>query len=137
MAPAPGHGITLNDGTLVIPTQGMDEKGFPFSNITWSKDVGKTWHPGTPAYHKTTESTAVQLSDGSIMLNMRHNENRNNKDVNGRAIAITNNLGKTWTEHPTSRKALMSLPVWRAFTNMNIPKTDRRRVCFFFRIFML
>lgn len=29
-APAPGHGITLVDGTLVFPTQGRDENGIPF-----------------------------------------------------------------------------------------------------------
>lgn len=44
-APAPGHGITLNDGTLVFPTQGRDENGISFSNITWSKDGVK---PGPP-----------------------------------------------------------------------------------------
>lgn len=29
-APAPGHGITLKDGTLVFPTQGRDLNGLPF-----------------------------------------------------------------------------------------------------------
>lgn len=106
-APAPGHGITLTDGTLVFPTQGRDKNGLPFSNITWSKDSGKTWTTSNPAYSNTTECMAVELSNGSVMLNMRHNENRNNLERNGRAIATTTDLGKTWTEHPTSRKALI------------------------------
>lgn len=106
-APAPGHGITLKDGTLVFPTQGRDEEGVPFSNITYSKDGGKTWIASNPAYHNTTECMAVELSDGSIMLNMRDNRNRGRKDVNGRRICVTSDLGKTWTEHPTSRKALI------------------------------
>ncbi len=106
-APAPGHGITLSDGTLVFPTQGRDETGEPFSNITWSKDSGKTWTTGNPAHKNTTECMAVQLSDGSIMLNMRDNRNRGNEEVNGRTIATTTDLGETWTEHPTSRKALI------------------------------
>ena len=38
-APAPGQGITLTDGTLVFPTQGRDENGLPFSNITYSKRI--------------------------------------------------------------------------------------------------
>jgi len=35
-----GHGITLKDGTLVIPP-GRDENGLPFSNITYSRMEGK------------------------------------------------------------------------------------------------
>ncbi|WP_455638769.1 exo-alpha-sialidase [Parabacteroides sp.] len=106
-APAPGHGITLKDGTLVFPTQGRDKEGHAFSNITWSKDGGKTWTASNPAFGNVTECMAVQLSDGSIMLNMRDNRNRGNKEVNGRRICVTSNLGQTWTEHPTSRKALI------------------------------
>jgi sialidase-1 len=108
-APAPGHGITLTDGTLVFPTQGRDENGMPFSNITWSRDSGKTWTTSNPAYEEknTTECMAVQLSDGSIMLNMRDNRNRGNREKNGRRICVTTDLGETWTEHPTSHLALI------------------------------
>lgn len=106
-APAPGHGITLKDGTLVFPTQGRDKEGHAFSNITWSKDGGKTWTASNPAFGNVTECMAIQLSDGNIMLNMRDNRNRGNKEENGRRICITSDLGQTWTEHPTSRKALI------------------------------
>ncbi|MCB0646275.1 MAG: exo-alpha-sialidase [Saprospiraceae bacterium] len=107
-APAPGHGISLADGTLVFPTQGRDQNGHPFSNITYSKDGGNIWVTSEPAYSNTTENMAVQLSDGSIMLNMRYNANRGNLgDDNGRVISTTSDLGQTWTEHPTSKKALI------------------------------
>ncbi|MPL84203.1 hypothetical protein SDC9_30167 [bioreactor metagenome] len=106
-APAPGHGITLNDGTLVFPTQGRDENGISFSNITWSKDGGKTWTTSNPAYKDVTECMVAQLEDGSLMLNMRDNRNRGNYTENGRRICTTTDLGVTWTEHPTSRKALI------------------------------
>lgn len=105
-APAPGHGITLSDGTLIIPTQGRDEKGKSFSNIIISKDNGKTWTVSNPAFNNVTECMAVELSDGSIMLNMRDNRNRGNKVENGRRVCVTSDLGKTWTEHPTSHKVL-------------------------------
>jgi len=106
-APAPGNGITLNDGTLVLPTQGRDKDGLPFSNITFSYDGGLTWETSNPAFHNTTESAAVQLDDGSIMLNMRYNNNRNTEGAdNGRVIMITSDMGKTWIEHPTSRSVL-------------------------------
>lgn len=106
-APAPGQGITLTDGTLVFPTQGRDENGLPFSNITYSKDHGKTWVTSNPAYQDVTECSVVQLGDGALMLNMRDNRNRGNKDVNGRRICTTIDLGESWKEHPTSRRALV------------------------------
>jgi sialidase-1 len=103
-APAPGAGITLKDGTLIIPTQGRI-KGKAFSNITYSKDGGKTWKTSKPAIDlSTTENMAVELSDGSVMLNMRSNINRTDTGSNnGRAIAVTNDLGATWQEHASSR----------------------------------
>lgn len=107
-APAPGHGITMADGTLVFPTQGRDKNGKAFSNITYSKDHGKTWKTSNPAYSNTTENMVAQLSDGSLMLNMRFNENRGNlSDNNGRVVCTTADMGETWTEHSTSRNALI------------------------------
>jgi len=107
-APAPGHGITMKDGTLVFPTQGRDESGKPFSNITWSRDDGKTWKTSNPASSGTTENMVVELSDGSVMLNARDNQNRGNTSAdNGRNIHVTNDLGETWTTHPTSHNALI------------------------------
>ncbi len=107
LAPAPGHGITLSDGTLLFPTEGRDHTGLQFSTVTTSNDGGRTWTTGNPAYHNTNECMAVELSDGSIMLNMRERSNRGREEGNGRAIATTHDRGKTWTEHPTSRGALI------------------------------
>lgn len=106
-APAPGQGITMTDGTLVFPSQGRDENGTSFSNITWSKDGGKTWKTSNPATKNTTECAVVELQDGSLMLNMRDNRNRGNEEVNGRSVFVTSDLGETWKEHSTSRKALI------------------------------
>ena len=109
-APAPGRGITLEDGTLVFPTQGRDASGSPFSNITYSRDGGKTWKTSNPALEVpggTTECAVVQLADGALMLNMRANSNHGNTgDNNGRAIAITTDMGNTWQEHATSFRGL-------------------------------
>ncbi len=108
-APAPGHGLTLKDGTLVMPTQGRDKRGEAFSNLTYSKDGGKTWVTSNPASPRsTTECMAVELEDGRIMLNMRSNFNATNKGPdNGRAIATTADMGDTWIEHHTSHSALI------------------------------
>ena len=109
-APAPGRGITLKDGTLVMPTEGKNENTTPFSNFIYSTDHGNTWKvatSGTPKGAWSNENQIVQLRDGSLMMNMRSSYSAN-RDVNhiGRAISVTRDMGQTWTEHPTSGKAL-------------------------------
>ena len=106
-APAPGQGITLADGTLVMPTQGRDSTGVSFSNISYSKDGGMTWITTQPATYNTSECAVVALTDGSLMLNIRDNRNHQEKgDNNGRAVFTTTDLGETWTEHASSHHAL-------------------------------
>jgi sialidase-1 len=133
-APAPGHGITLSDGTLVFPTQGRDHTGRPFSNITCSKDGGKTWQTSAAAdTGSTTENMAVQLSDGSIMLNMRANENKDRKDnTNGRAVAVTDDLGKTWKAHSTSRNALQEPVCMASLHKHRWPENGQEKSLLFF-----
>ena len=132
-APAPGHGITLRDGTLVFPTQGRDENGGSFSNITYSKDEGKTWRTSNRASaESTTENMAVELSDGAVMLNMRANRNRNDTSAtNGRAVAVTYNLGETWTSHPTSFGALREPTCMASIHRHNIPRKGKKSVLVF------
>jgi sialidase-1 len=101
---SPGRGITMSDGTLVFGAQYQDtpdKKRTPYSTILWSKDHGASWHLGTGARSNTTECQPVQNSPGSIMLNMRDNRR------GSRAILVTDDLGKTWREHPSHRSALI------------------------------
>lgn len=132
-APAPGHGITLRDGTLVFPTQGRDENGGSFSNITYSKDGGKTWKTSNRASaESTTENMAVELSDGAIMLNMRANRNRTDTSAtNGRAVAVTYDLGETWTSHPTSFSALREPTCMGSIHRHDIPGKGKKSVLVF------
>jgi len=105
--PAPGNGITMRDGTLVMPTQGRDKTGLPFSNIMWSKDRGKTWTVSAHARDNTTECAVAECADGSLLLTMRDNRNRADKSsTNGRAMALTRDLGANWTVHAADRGAL-------------------------------
>ena len=112
----PGRGIALEDGTLVFPaqfkadigTKALDGGQFTcHSTIVFSRDGGETWQIGTGAKSNTTEAQVVQLSDGSLMLNMRDDRNRTDKGAtNGRAVAVTADLGRTWTVHASSNSAL-------------------------------
>jgi sialidase-1 len=129
-APAPGNGISLRDGTLVMPTAGRDETGLPFSTVMRSKDHGKTWTLSNAARSNTNECAVAELSDGSLMLNMRDNRNRGDKsDTNGRAVSVTSDRGKTWTVHSSDHGALPE-PVCMASLISHKLK-DGRTVLFF------
>jgi len=80
----------------------------------------------------TTESRLVGLEPGTLMLNMRDNRG------GSRSIYTTRDMGATWTEHPTSRRALVD-PVCNAalvrtgerkllFVNPAVSKAPRRRM---------
>lgn len=107
----PGAGISLEDGKIMFAAQYKDENQVPHSTLIYSDDHGKSWHTGTGAKSHTTEAQVVQLSNGDIMLNMRDDRNRDNKDnLFGRSVAITSDFGKTWTEHATSRSSQLIEP---------------------------
>lgn len=104
----PGKGITMADGTIVMPAQFQDPPNatnkqanrLPHSAFIFSRDHGKTWHVSSGAYDDTTESQVLELADGQVMINARYN--RESK----RVVMTTTDLGKTWIEHSTNRKAL-------------------------------
>lgn len=97
----PGSGITMSDGTLVFPIQYKDSTDMPQAGIMYSKDRGDSWKITSPARINTTEAQVAELPDGSLMLNMRDNRG------GSRAVAITEDLGVTWEDHPSSRRALV------------------------------
>ena len=47
LAPFPQAGLTLSDGTLVMPGQGRNEKDRRFSTLIVSRDHGATWTVGS------------------------------------------------------------------------------------------
>lgn len=102
MAPSPQAGITLSDGTLVMPGQGRDENDRRFATLIVSRDHGTTWTVGSPSAIGGTECQAVQLDDGSIMLNVR-----TESPTGFRSVYVTKDLGRTWRPHPTHRKSLI------------------------------
>ena len=96
----PGRGITMHDGTLVFPIQFIDSTRVPNAGIMYSKDRGETWKTHNLARTNTTEAQVAEIEPGVLMLNMRDNRG------GSRAVSITRDLGQTWQEHPSSRKAL-------------------------------
>lgn len=102
LAPSPQGGITLRDGTVVMPGEGRDGKDRMFSTLIVSRDHGATWTVGSPTGADNCECQAVELADGSILLNARTAH-----PTKFRSVWTTDDLGQTWRPHQTHRKALI------------------------------
>ena len=82
VATGPGHGIELTSGRLIVPiwmalgTRGNGHAPSETATV-YSDDHGSTWHrgdiavPDTPGFPSPNETTAAQLADGRVMLNVR------------------------------------------------------------------
>ena len=131
----PGRGITMADGTLVFAAQYQDAERMPHATLLVSRDHGDTWTVPNGPRPNTTEAQVVEI-DGALMLNMRDNRG------GSRAVFTSPDLGKTWSEHPSSRSALVE-PVCMAsllrverrdrpplllFSNPAVPAAPRRHI---------
>ena len=102
----PGRGITMADGTLVVPFQHQEADRTPAAGVMYSKDRGATWTVHEYAKINTTESQVVEVEPGILMLNMRDNRKT------GRAVYVTRDLGKSWEPH--SSDGQLTCPVCMA-----------------------
>lgn len=105
-ATGPGHGIQLEDGTLIAPANHSNSPEHVdwHSHVIRSVDGGETWSLGGIAEGKTNESTVAELADGRLYLNMRsyHGEHR-------RYSAVSMDQGVTWG--PIRQEAELVEPV--------------------------
>lgn len=121
-ATGPGVGIQLRQrrfrGRLVIPCDhGAEREGQPvkFSHVFYSDDHGRTWRLGGSSEPHTNECQAVELSDGSLLLNIRNHLGREGgrPEMGGcRTIAQSRDGGATWSA-PRLDRALIE-PVCQA-----------------------
>ncbi len=88
----PGAGICLKNGALVFPGQVWQNRKPVCGVLIYSKDGGKTWKSSKAMPWGGSESTCVQLKDGSVMLNVRQGT------PEARVVATTKNLGEKWTK---------------------------------------
>ncbi|MWV42468.1 hypothetical protein GRF59_02380 [Paenibacillus sp. HJL G12] len=93
----PGHGIQLKDGTLMVPIY-FTTPNWTNSTVAtiYSNDGGLTWQAGTKVpnpsgFTKIHENMMVELSDGSLMANMR------NPGSNYRAISTSSGVTGAWS----------------------------------------
>ncbi len=105
----PGRGITMKDGTLVVPIQHQEGSSksmhglYPLnSGIMYSTDHGNTWQAFEGFAHATTSESAVaEIEPGVLMLSMR-----DETDSKARRVYTTTDLGKTWTAHASNGKVI-------------------------------
>ena len=111
LATGPGHGIQLRTGRLLVPvwlsdgTEGHAHRP-SWVSVIYSDDAGKTWKRGEFAARHSeelvypSETTAVELSDGRVMLNIR-----SETAVHRRAVSISKDGATGWST-PTFDQAL-------------------------------
>ena len=117
LAPSPQGGITLRDGTVVLPAEGRDERDRRFSTLIISRDHGKTWTTAPGKAVGNTECQVVEIGDGSLMLNARSPKHR--------SVWITRDLGTTWEAHSTHRSALIDPHCNGSLVRMDYQRSGR------------
>jgi sialidase-1 len=111
IATGPGHGIRLSrSGRLVVPvwlSTGEGKSGHRPSAVAtiFSDDGGKTWAAGDivvkhPDLENPSETAAVELPDGRVMLNIRHESTPHQ-----RAVSVGPDGATKWSK-PTFDAAL-------------------------------
>ena len=92
-SPGPGKGMQMRSGRLIVPKYFVKD-GYAASHVVFSDDHGETWTIGGEAHTNgtTNESQVAELSDGTLLLNMRGTEG------NRRRISRSTDGGMSWPE---------------------------------------
>ncbi len=136
LATGPGHGVQLNSGRLVVPvwlstgTGGHAHRPSVISTI-YSDDHGATWHCGEIVANESdplvnpSESVAVALADGGVLLNMR-----SEATAHRRAFSISPNGATGWSR-PAFDQTLVEPICMASLCRLSGAKADgRNRVLF-------
>jgi sialidase-1 len=102
IATGPNHGIQLKNGRLVVPVWLSTSQKSPHhpsvAAVIFSDDGGKTWQAGdiavpcTAEWQDPSETVAVELSDGRVMLNVRNTGGKK------RLVTISPNGATNWSK---------------------------------------
>ena len=98
IAPGPGHGIQLANGRLIVPvwlSTGGRRHRPSIVSVIYADDHGRTWHRGDVVvrtddeFINPSETVAVELTDGRVMLNIRNECTRHRRLVSFSADGAT------------------------------------------------
>jgi sialidase-1 len=101
IAVGPGHGIQLANGRFIVPVWlATDHSHRPsISSTIFSDNQGKTWHRGEVVLSNTkempnpSESVAIELADGRVVLNSRCESERFR-----RVVCFSRDGASGWTQ---------------------------------------
>jgi sialidase-1 len=134
LATGPGHGIQLKTVRLLVPIWlSTGEKGHrpSITSTLYSDDHGKTWRcgdvavPNVEPYVNPNETAAVELSDGTVMLNVRSESKPN------RRLIVTSHDGATHWSTPRFDDALWEPICFGSLLRVSgKPPSDRSRILF-------
>lgn len=122
-ATGPGAGIQLRDGRLIIPCDHRD--GGEFSHVIHSDDHGETWQLGGTAGPGSNECEAVELQDGTVLLNMRNYL----PQKSSRTLSHSTDRGITWSA-PVKDPALVEPTCQASIHRYSWAETGRSRILF-------
>ncbi len=134
IATGPGHGIQLKNGRLLIPVWlSTGQKGHSPSVAATiiSDDHGRTWSRGAIAlpsedeWPSPNETTAVQLADGGVMLNVRTGASRNRRVVTTSPDGMTN-----WSKGHFDEALLEPICMASLVRYSVHPPADKNRILF-------
>lgn len=107
--PGPGVGLRTRAGRLVVPGYFADyapdrTRIASYSGVVFSDDAGLSWRAGRRVdYPMSNESQAVELADGSLLLNYRIQKDLDHPGCRG--LSLSHDGGETW-QPPTLAPAL-------------------------------
>ena len=136
LATGPGHGIQLETGRLLVPVwlstgTGGNAHRPSVTTTIFSDDHGKSWHAGDVAVPNTeefvfpNETTAVELADGRVMLNVR-SESRANR----RLITTSPDGAGNWSPPQFQQDLLEPICEGSIVRLSRKPASDRNRLLF-------
>ena len=137
LATGPDHGIQLKTGRLVVPvwlstgTGGNAHRPSVTATI-FSDDQGKTWHAGevavpcTDEWINPNETVAIELADGTVMLNSRSESKAH------RRLITTSKDGATGWSKPRFDDALLEPICMGSIVRFSLAKDGgKNRILFF------
>jgi sialidase-1 len=131
LATGPGHGIQLRSGRLIVPVwistgTGGHAHRPSITSVIYSDDHGKTWQAGDIAAPNTdewvipNETAAVELADGSVMLNVR-----TESKANRRLVTISRDGATGWSQ-PRFDEALLEPICMASILRVSWPEAGQR-----------
>jgi len=140
IATGPGHGIQLthgpHKGRLIVPvwmslgTGGHAHRPSVTATI-YSDDHGKTWHrgeiaiPDKPPFRYPSETVAVQLANGNVLLNAR-----SESDAHRRIQTISHDGATGWTKPEFNEQLLEPICMGSMIRFSRKPDNDKNRILF-------